>query len=96
MGVISLRLKERELKRIEEISKMARKDKATVTRELIDYGWEFLMVKLYKEGKLSLGGLASKLEVSVSEAIDLLAELGVEAPIAYDDYLRGFELFEKK
>ena len=96
MSVISLRLKERELKRIKELVKTMRKDQSTVARELIDYGWEFLMIKLYREGKLSLDGLASKLEVSVSEAIDLLADLGVEAPIDYEDYLKGLELSKKR
>ncbi|MEB2308021.1 MAG: UPF0175 family protein [Candidatus Brocadiaceae bacterium] len=94
MSVISLRLKEREIKRINELSKIRRKDKSTVARELIDYGWEFLMIKLYREGKLSLSTLAEKLELSVSETIDLLSEFGVESPIDYDDYLKGFEAFK--
>lgn len=94
MSVISLRLKDREIKRINELSKMGHKDKSTVARELIDYGWEFLMIKLYKDGKMSLSTLASKLELSVSETIDLLAEFGVESPIDYDDYLKGFETFK--
>ncbi|MBI3755645.1 MAG: hypothetical protein HY265_05755 [Deltaproteobacteria bacterium] len=51
------------------------------------------MIKLYKDGKMSLNTLASKLELSVSETIDLLAEFGVESPIEYDDYLKGFEAF---
>ncbi|MEK7846400.1 MAG: hypothetical protein AAB257_05500 [Nitrospinota bacterium] len=94
MSVISLRLKDREIKRINELSKMGHKDKSTVARELIDYGWEFLMIKLYRDGKMSLSTLASKLELSVSETIDLLAEFGVESPIDYDDYLKGFETFK--
>ena len=94
MSVISLRLKDREIKRINELSKMGHKDKSTVARELIDYGWEFLMIKLYREGKMSLSTLASKLELSVSETIDLLSEFGVESPIDYDDYLKGFDAFK--
>ena len=70
-------------------------DKSTVARELLDYGWEFLMMKLYREGKLSLSTLADKLELSVSETIDLLSEFGVESPLDYDDYLKGFEVFKK-
>ena len=94
MSVISLRLKDREIKRINELSAMGHKDKSAVARELIDYGWEFLMLKLYSDGKMSLSTLASKLELSVSETIDLLAEFGVESPIDYDDYLKGFEAFK--
>ncbi len=96
MSVISLRLKDRELKRINELSRMVNKDKSTVARELIEYGWEFLMIKLYREGKMSLGTLSSKLELSVSETIDLLAEFGMESPIDYEDYLKGFDVFKVK
>jgi hypothetical protein len=40
--------------------------------------------------------LAKKLDISISEAIDLLAELGIEAPIEFEDYLKGFEVFKGK
>lgn len=53
-------------------------------------------LKRFKEGKLSLEGLAKKLDVSISEAIDLLAEVGIEAPIEFEDYLKGFEVFRSK
>lgn len=96
MGVISLRLKDKDLERIEELSKQEHKDKSTIARELLEYGWEFLMVRYYKEGKLSLEGLAQKLDISISEAIDVLAKLGIETPIEYEDYLKGFEVFKDK
>jgi hypothetical protein len=54
------------------------------------------LIVYYKEGKLSLEGLAKKLNISISEAIDLLAELGIEAPIEFEDYLKGFEVFKGK
>ena len=51
------------------------------------------MLRYYKEGTLSLEGLAKKLDVSICEAIDLLAKLGIEAPIELEDYLKGFNVF---
>ena len=57
---------------------------------------EFLMVEYYKKGKLSLEGLARKLDISISESMDLLSKLGIEAPIEFDDYLKGFEVFKDK
>ncbi len=96
MGVISLRLKDRDFKRLNELAEMEQKDKSAVARELLSYGWDFLMIKLYREGKLSLSTLASKLELSVSETIDTLSGFGVETPIDYDDYLKGFDVFRKK
>jgi predicted HTH domain antitoxin len=95
MGVISLRLKDRDLERLDELSKATHKDKSTMARELLEYGWDFLMLKYYKEGKLSLTGLAKKLDLSISEALDLLKERGIEAPIGFDDYLKGFEVIDQ-
>ena len=95
MGVISLRLRDRDLERLDELSKAMHKDKSTMARELLGYGWDFLMLKYYKEGKLSLTGLAKKLDVSISEALDLLKERGIEAPIGFDDYLKGFEVIDQ-
>ena len=94
MSVISLRLKDRELKRLAELSKLTQKDKSMVARELMEYGWEFMMIRTYKEGKLSLSTLASRLDMSVSETIDLLSEFNIQSPIEYDDYLKGFEGFK--
>jgi hypothetical protein len=96
MEVLSLRLKDAELKKLEALSRMEHKEKSAVARELINYGWEFLMLKQYREGKLSLGTLAEKLDVSLVEAIDFLAELGIEAPIEYEDYLRGLEVLKSQ
>lgn len=95
MGVISLRLKDRDVARLDELSKALHKDKSTMARELLEYGWDFLMLEYYKQGKLSLAGLAKKLDVSISEALDLLKERGIEAPIGFDDYLKGFEVFDQ-
>ena len=95
MGVISLRLKDRDLQRLDELSRALHKDKSTMARELLEHGWDFLMLEYYKQGKLSLSGLAKKLDLSISEAIDLLKDRGIEAPIAFDDYLKGFEVFDQ-
>lgn len=92
MGVISLRLKNSELKHIDDLSSQEHKDRSSVARELIQQGWQFLMIKQYRDGRLSLEGLAKKLDISLAETIDLLADFGIEAPIEYEDYLKGFEV----
>jgi hypothetical protein len=92
MSVISLRLKDKEKQRIDELSTTENRDRSAVARELLDYGWTFLMISRYREGKISLGTLATKLELSMSEVIDLLAEYGVESTVTYEDYLVGFEV----
>lgn len=94
MSVISLRLKDKDLKRISELSRIEGKDKSSVARELLEYGWDFLMIRLYKEGKLSLEGFAKKLDMSVSESIDFLSEHGISSPVEFEDYLQGFKIFK--
>ena len=54
------------------------------------------MLRYYMEGTLSLEGLAEKLDLSISEAINLLAKLGIEAPIELEDCLKGFDVFRDK
>ena len=94
MNVMSLRLGEKEIKFIEKIAKKEKRDKSTITRQLIGYGLTYLMIKLYREGKLSLEKVAKGLDLSISETIDLLSEFGIKAPIDYEDYLKGYEISE--
>jgi hypothetical protein len=54
------------------------------------------MLRYYMEETLSLEGFAKKLDVSISEAIDLLAKFGIEAPIELEDYLKGFNVLRDK
>jgi predicted HTH domain antitoxin len=78
------------MRRLRELAKKERKELSTVARELIDQGWVLVALREYREGKLSLGTMASRLGLSLSEAVDLLSELGVRSPIEYDDYLASY------
>lgn len=89
--VMSVRLGSEGLRRLRELSKRDKKEMSTVARELMDYGWIFLMLREYREGKRSLGSFAKELGVPLTEAIDLLADLGVRSPVEYDDYLRSYQ-----
>lgn len=90
MSVLSVRLKDSEMKRVEELAETEHKEKSSMARDLINLGWTQVMLRRYREGRLSLGTLAERLDLSLGETIDLLAESGVRAPISYDDYLEGF------
>lgn len=90
MNVMSLRLGKEEKKHIENLSKEEKKDKSTVARELLNYGWILYWFKQYKAGKVSLGKLSQKLSLSLSETLNLLTEFGIESPLEYSDYLEGF------
>jgi hypothetical protein len=49
-----------------------------------------IILRRYREGRLSLGMLARELGRSISETLDLLTDFGIRAPTDYDDYLQGY------
>ncbi len=91
MKTTSFRLDDKELERIEKLAQEEGEDKSQSVRELLDYGWEYLMIRQYKEGKLSLSRLSQELEEPISEVMDLLADLGVKSPIDKDEVMEGYE-----
>lgn len=93
--VITLRLKEKELGFIEALSKKENGDKSSAARKLIDLGWVYFIIKNYKEGKISIGKAANELNLTMTEMIDLLADLGIKSPITYEDYLEGKKVAEE-
>ncbi len=95
MPVMSVRLSEKEAKLVQAIAKEEEKEKSSEARELMMAGIKYKMLVGYKNGKVSLGTLSKKLGISLSEALDLLASLGVPAPISYDDYLQGLQSTRK-
>ncbi len=52
-------------------------------------------IKQYKEGKMSLGTAAKSLDLSISECLNALAELGIPPPITYEDFLEEVEHLKK-
>ncbi|MBI2652316.1 hypothetical protein HYX00_02515 [Candidatus Woesearchaeota archaeon] len=88
--IITLRLKERELDFIKELSKKENEDKSYAARKLIDYGWIYFILKNYKEGKMSIGRASKELNLTITETIELLADLGIKSPISYEEYLEGY------
>ena len=91
MKTTSFRLDDKELERIEKLTQKEGEDKSKTVRELLDYGWEYLMIKRYKDGKLSLSRLSQELEEPISEVMDKLAELGVQSPIEKDEVMEGYK-----
>jgi hypothetical protein len=49
----------------------------------------------YRAGRKSLGTLAKDLQMPLSAVLDLLAELGIEAPLDYEDYLESLETLRR-
>jgi|TARA_Y100000310_G_scaffold312550_1_gene359960 hypothetical protein len=89
--VITLRLQERELGFIKELSRKENGDRSSAARKLIDYGWVYFILKNYREGKVSIGKASKELNLTITETIELLTDLGVKSPISYEEYLEGYE-----
>ncbi|OGX39763.1 MAG: hypothetical protein A3C53_05335 [Omnitrophica WOR_2 bacterium RIFCSPHIGHO2_02_FULL_68_15] len=89
MTVMSLRLSDRELRLIQQLSRAESKERSQMVRELLEEGRVFHLLRLYREGALSLGRLAAQLSKSLGETLDLLSEFGQTAPVDYGDYLQG-------
>ncbi len=95
MNVISLRLNAEEQRHILKWAKQGKKDRSQAARELLEYGWRFLLLERYRHGKISLGRLAAELDIPVSEAMDFLAEQGVAVHLDHDDYMSSIDALRK-
>jgi predicted HTH domain antitoxin len=89
--VVSFRLSEKEKTIIENIANEENKDKSEVARELIDYGETFRAVKRFKEGKISVGKMASELDTTITETMSLLTKLGIDSGITPEDQAEAKE-----
>ncbi|MBI4179573.1 hypothetical protein HY522_09155 [bacterium] len=88
---MSLRLSDRELKHLQALAKEEDKEKSSMARELLSDGFKFKMLVAYKEGHVTLSKLGRSLGMTLSQTLDFLSSFGIQAPIDYDDYLRGGE-----
>ena len=89
-NVMSVRVSSECRRRLRELARREKKEVSTVARELMDYGVGLPdAARLPGRPGLSRHLRAEKLDIALSEAIDLLAELGVRSPVEYDDYLKG-------
>ncbi len=95
MPVMSIRLSEQEMNRLESLADEEDKEKSSVARELLMDGVKYKMLLGYKEGRVSLAKLSKTLGMSLSEAIDLLSSFGLQSPISYDEYLQGMATARK-
>lgn len=89
MTVMSLRLNEEEKKKIDRLTKALKQDRSFAARKLIQEGWEMYWLKNYCRGQISIGKLSECLDRPLTEVVDLLAELGIQSPLEYSDYLAG-------
>lgn len=93
--VVSFRLKNDPLNHIYAFSKQQDTDKTTAATNLIEYGWRYVILQEYREGKRSFEQAAKALHMSLLEFQDILVHFGIPSPITYEDYLLGLETMKK-
>ncbi len=78
---------------IEYVSKVEKIEKAQSLRKLARVGFEYYVVKTYREGKITLREASDLLQLTLSETIDLLLEMGVKGNIRAKDVLASLNTF---
>jgi len=93
MKVRSMRIPEDIDQAIEYVSKVEKIEKTQSLRKLARVGFEYYVVKGYSEGKITLREASDLLKLTLSETIDLLAEMGVRGNIRARDVLASLNTF---
>jgi predicted HTH domain antitoxin len=93
MKVRSLRIPEDLDRAIEYVSKVEKTEKTQSLRKLARLGFEHYVAKAYREGNLTLRDASDLLKLTLSETIDLLAQMGVRGNIRASDVLASLNTF---
>jgi len=91
MEVKSIRIPDDIDKSIEFVARLEKLEKTQTLRKLIRLGFEFYAAKSYERGKLTLREVAELLNLTLSETIDLLAEMGVKGNIRAKDVMESLK-----
>jgi predicted HTH domain antitoxin len=82
MKVITLRIPQDVLEKIDEIAKRENKERSEVVREILKIGLKDKLIedalKMYREGKVSMWKASKMAGVSLWEFIEILKDRGVE------------------
>lgn len=95
MAILSIRVPYEVDQKLVKWAKMEKKDKSTAARELMEYGWTFVLLEQYRGGKISIGKLAQELKLAISETMDLVVRYGIQVHLDYEDYLTGLRNIRK-
>jgi len=91
MKVKSLRIPEDIDKAIDYVAKSEKLEKTQSLRKLTRLGFEFYAAKSYERGKLTLREAADLLNMTLSETIDILSEMGVKGNIKAKDVMESLK-----
>ncbi len=89
MKVKSIRIPEEIDRAIDYVARSEKLEKNSSLRKLTRLGFEVYVARSYDRGKLTLREAADLLNLTLSEAIDLFAEMGTRGNIKARDVLDG-------
>jgi len=93
MKVKSIRIPDDIDQAINYVSQLEKIEKAQSLRKLARIGFEYYVAKSYKEGRITLRDASDLLKLSLSETMDLLAEMGVKGNIRAADVYASLMTF---
>lgn len=93
MKVKSMRIPEDIDQAINYVSQLEKIEKTQSLRKLARLGFEYYVAKSYKEGRITLRDASDLLKLSLSETMDLLAEMGVKGNIRAADVYASLSTF---
>jgi predicted HTH domain antitoxin len=95
MKTVSIRLKEKTLKKTSRLASIEKLDTSTTLRQSIEYGLDILgkkyAVEMYAKRAFSLSQAAKFAGISVGEMMDLLVKSGVKANYSMEDAKESFD-----
>ena len=91
MKVKSIRIPDDIDKSIEFVARLEKLEKTQSLRKLTRLGFEFYTAKSYEKGKLTLREVSELLNLTLSETIDLLAEMGVKGNIRAREVIQSLK-----
>jgi predicted HTH domain antitoxin len=91
MKVKSVRIPDEVEMAVEYVARSEKLEKTSSLRKLTRMGFEYYVAKSYEKGKLTLRQAAKLLNLTLSETIDLLNEVGVKGNIRAKDVLESLK-----
>jgi predicted HTH domain antitoxin len=91
MKVKSIRIPDDIDQSIEYVSRLEKLEKTQSLRKLTRLGFEYYAAKSYERGKLTLREVAELLNLTLSETVDLLTEIGVKGNIRAKDVMESLK-----
>jgi hypothetical protein len=95
MKVKSMRIPQDIDKAIGYVARAEKIENTHSLRKLARMGFESYVAREYKDGKISLREAADLLNLTLSETIDLLSNLGLRGNIRAEDVMKSLESIKK-